>query len=261
MDYKTIILSKEGAIATIILNRPDKLNALTEQMLEELSSAIDGIAEDEELRVLVITGTGRGFCAGADLDMSLFKATSPIEARKDMNLFNEIPLKLRALAKPVIASVNGVAVGAGANIALACDMIIASEQARFGQVFVNVGIHVDSGGTYLLPLAVGVPKAMELMMTGDLIDAREAWRIGMINRVVPPEELEKATKDFAQKIASGPPLALRMIKASVYKTLSSDLAMALEREADNQAILLNSEDNNEGIKAIREKRKPIFRGR
>lgn len=260
MNFETICLGKEGGISTVKLNRPDKLNSLTENMLEELRLAIDEVAKDEEVRVLVITGAGRGFSAGADLDHPLFKVPSPIEARKGMNVFNEIILKVRALPKPVIASVNGVAAGAGANIALACDIIIASEQARFGQVFVNVGIHVDAGGTHFLPWSVGVPKAMELMMTGDLIDAKEAWRMGMINKVVPAEELERATKEMAQKLASGPSMVLGMIKASVYKNLTQDLSAALEREADQQAILLNSEDNKEGVRAIREKRKPVFRG-
>jgi 2-(1,2-epoxy-1,2-dihydrophenyl)acetyl-CoA isomerase len=261
MNPKTIVLTREEGVATILLNRPDRLNSFTEEMLEEFSSAIDEVARDEKSRVLVITGAGRGFCAGADLDLRLFKVTSALEARQGMNLFNQIPIKLRALAKPVIACVNGVAAGAGANVALACDIIIASEQARFGQAFVNVGIHVDTGGTYLLPRAVGVPKALELMMTGDLIDAKEAWRIGMINKVVSAEELEKTTKELAQKLASGPPTALGMIKSSVYESLEGDLTSALEREADKQAVLLGSEDNKEGIRAFREKRKPVFKGR
>ena len=261
MDFKTILLSNEDGVTTLTLNRPDKLNSFTDEMLEEFGLAMDEVARDEQSRVLVITGAGRGFCAGADLALALFKTTSAIEARKGMDAFNRIPLKIRALAKPVIACVNGVAAGAGANVALACDMIVASEQARFGQAFVNVGIHVDTGGIYFLPRAVGVPKAMELMMTGDLIDAKEAWRIGMINKVVPAEELGKATKELAQKIANGPPVALSMIKRSVYKTLGGDLSASLDCESDNQAMLLNSEDNKEGIKAFREKRKPVFKGR
>jgi len=261
MNFETITKSKKSGVSTITLNRPDRLNALTELMQKELSLAIGEVDKDEEVRVLVITGAGRGFCSGADLEHPLFSMPSLIEARKGVNLFNEIILKLRALPKPVIASVNGIAAGGGANLALACDMIIASEQARFGQVFVNIGVHVDGGGTHFLPWAVGVPKAMELMMTGDIIDAKEAWRIGMINKVVPPEGLEPVTMELAEKLASGPPAALGMIKKSVYRSLTEDLSAALEREADNQAILLSSEDSKEGIRAIREKRKPRFIGR
>lgn len=261
MDFKTILVTKEAGIATLTLNRPDRLNSLTEQMLSELSSAIDEVGKDRDIRVLVVTGAGRAFCAGADLDHPLFQASSSIAAYYGMNQFHNIPLKLRALMKPIIASVNGAAVGAGANIALACDIIIASEAARFGQVFVNVGIHVDTGGTYFLPRSVGIPKAMELMMTGDLIEAKEAERIGMISKVVPADALEKTTRELAQKLAGAPPTALAMIKASVYENLTKDLASALDREASCQALLLNSEDNKEGIRAFHEKRKPVFKGR
>jgi len=261
MELKTILLSKEDGVATIILNRPDRLNALNQQMINELNLAIDEMAEDDGVRVLVISGAGRGFCAGADLDFLSSIGDSATEARKEMSAVHSIPLKLRALPKPVIASVNGAAAGAGANLALACDLIIASEKARFGQVFVNVGLHVDTGGTHFLPWAVGVPKAMELMMTGDLIDAKEAERIGLINRVVPPEELEKATKELAEKLANGPAAVFVALKTSVYQGLTMNLSAALEREADCQSIFMNSEDNREGVKAVLEGRKPIFRGR
>lgn len=260
MEFETIIVSKENGIATAILNRPERLNALNKKAVEELSLLIRSVSEDEKTKVLVITGAGRAFCVGADFDLDIFKAGSPIQARIGMSLLYDLSMKLRALPKPVIASVNGVAAGGGANMALACDMIVASEKASFSQVFINVGLHVDTGGTYFLPWAVGVPKAMELMMTGDFISATEAERIGMINRVVAAEKLKDATVELAQKLAGKPPIALSMIKASVYHNLTGDLASALEREADCQAILLNSEDNREGIRALQEKRKPIFKG-
>jgi len=260
MEFKSLILNKEAGIATITLNRPDKLNSLTVQILTEFSAAIDDVAKDDNIRVLVITGAGRAFCAGADLGHPLFKETSAVKIYKGLDKFHDIPLKLRALPKPVIACVNGSAVGAGANIALACDIIIAAEGARFGQVFINIGIHVDTGGTYFLPRSIGIPKAIELMMTGDLVEAKEAERIGMINRVVPSEKLHQVTTQLAQKLANGPPVALALIKASVYDNLTRDLSSALQREASCQAILLNSDDNKEGISAFLEKRKPMFKG-
>lgn len=260
MEFKTILLTKKSGIATLTLNRPEKLNSLTEEMLQEISTAIDAIAGDDYVKVVIITGAGRGFCAGADLQHPLFSMTSTVTRRRGMGSFHRIPVQLRSLSKPVIASVNGVAAGAGANLALSCDIIIAAEEARFGQVFVNIGVHVDTGGTYFLPRSVGVPKAMELMMTGEFVDAREAERIGMVNKVVKAADLAMSTRELAEKLAVGPPLALAMIKASVYRNLTSDLDLALEREADCQALLLNTEDNKEGINAFLEKRKPNFQG-
>jgi 2-(1,2-epoxy-1,2-dihydrophenyl)acetyl-CoA isomerase len=256
--YKTIILSKRDQIITIMLNRPDKLNALSEEMLSEINTAIDEVAKDTKARVLIITAAGNVFSAGADLNHPIFSEASPDGKRSHLSTFHSIPLKLRRLSIPVIASVNGPAVGAGANIALACDIIIASEKARFGQVFANIGLHIDTGGTYFLPRSVGIPKAMELMMTGELLEASEAERIGMINRVVPHEDLEEVTAELARRLADGPPVALGMIKASVYENLSKCLEEALEHEVECQVALLGSPENIEGIKAFREKRRPKY---
>ena len=261
MPYESIIYKKEAAVAYITFNNPKQMNSITDQMLTELSQALDEAAKTPEVKVIVLMGSGRAFCSGANLGLRLFKATSAIEVRAWMTLFQKIPLQLRNIPKPIIASVNGAAVGAGANLALACDIIIASDQARFGQVFVNIGVHPDSGGTYFLPRSVGVPRACELLMTGRIIDAQEAERIGMINKVVPGDKLEAFTKDFAENLANGPPVALSMIKESINQTMEMDLLMVLEREANCQAILINSEDNQEGIKAFLEKRKPIFKGK
>lgn len=258
MEYKTIILSKEDNIATLVFNRPDKLNALSTEMLQEINAALDEVAKDKGLRVLIITANGKVFCAGADLREPIFAETSPSTTRRHLTLFHSIPIKLRALSVPVIASVTGAAVGAGANIALACDIIIASEKAQFGQVFVNIGLHPDTGGTYFLPRSVGIPKAMELMMTGDLIEATEAERIGMINKVVPSDKLEEVTRNLAQKLANGPAVALGMTKASVYENQMKDLDASLEREAECQVLLVGSPDNKEGIRAFKEKRKPKY---
>jgi len=261
MAYESIIYKKEAGMAYITFNNPKQMNSITDQMLTELSEALDEAAKAPEVKVIVLTGSGRAFCSGASLDLRLFKATSSAEVRALMTPFNKIILQLRNAPKPIIASVNGAAVGAGANLALACDIIIASDQARFGQVFVNIGVHPDTGGTYFLPRAVGVPRACELLMTGRIIGAEEAERIGMINKVVPGDKLEAFTKEFAANLANGPPVALSMIKESIYQTMEMDLPMALERESHCQAILINSEDNREGIKAFLEKRKPVFKGK
>ena len=259
MGFKTIILTNQSGISTLTLNRPEKMNSLSDQMLDEINAAINEVAKNREVRVLVITGAGKAFSAGADLDHSIFRETTDAGKRRKLAQFHSIPIKLRSLAIPVIASVNGVAVGAAANIALACDIVVASEEARFGQVFVNIGLHVDTGGTYFLPRSVGTTKAMELMLTGDIINAKEAERIGMINKVVPVEELERFTRNLAQRLAQGPPAALGMIKASIYENQSKDLSSALDREAKCQISLLNSEHNREGIRAFREKRRPLFK--
>jgi len=261
MAYESIIYKKEAGVAYITFNNPKQMNSLSDQMLTEISQALDEAGKDPEVKVIVLTGSGRAFCSGANLGHHIFKATSSIEVRAAMALFQKIPLQLRNTLKPIIASVNGAAVGAGANLALSCDIIIASDQARFGQVFVNVGVHPDSGGIHFLPRAVGIPRACELLMTGRIIDAKEAERIGMINRIVPGEKLEAFTKEFAENMANGPPVVLSMIKESIYQAMEMDLPMALEREANCQAILINSEDNQEGIKAFLEKRKPIFKGK
>ena len=260
MDYKSILVTRDAGIAVITLNCPDKLNALTVELLTELGVAIDEVGKDDDVRVVILTAEGKTFCAGANLQHPIFAVESPVQRYREMDLFHKLPLQLRSLPKPVIAAVNGVVVGAGANLALSCDMIIASDKARFGQVFVNIGLHVDTGGTYLLPRSVGVPKAMELLLTGDLVDATEAERIGMINKVVPEADLQRVTRELAEKLAAGPPVALALNKASIYCNLLGDLASALDREAYCQALILNSEDNKEGIGAFLEKRKPQFKG-
>lgn len=261
MTYESITYKKEAGVAYITFNQPKQMNSLTEQILTESSHAIDEAAKDPEVKVIVLAGSGRAFCAGANLGHPIFKATLPLEIRMWMASFQKLPLQLRNTPKPAIASVNGAAVGAGANLALACDIIIASEEARFGQVFINIGVHPDTGGTYFLPRAVGVPRACELLMTGRIIDAHEAERIGMVSKVVPADKLEAATKDLAESLAKSPPVAMSMTKESIYQALEMDLPTTLDRESNCQAILINSEDNREGIAAFLEKRKPIFKGK
>lgn len=260
MPYETILYRKEAGVGYIILNRPKTLNSLTDQMISELVQVVDEVADDPEARVVVITGAGRGFCSGADMSLSIFTGT-PGEIEKVLTLWHLVPAKLRSMPKPIIASVNGTAVGGGAGLALACDIVIASEQARFGQVFVNLGVHPDTGATYTLPRLVGVAKAMELLLTGRIVDAREAEAMGMVNKVVPAGSLETTTKELAESLAKGPPLALGMLKQSVYQALQTDLATAIRREIDCLTITILTEDCKEGTKAFLEKRKPEFRGK
>jgi enoyl-CoA hydratase/carnithine racemase len=260
VPYETIILRREAGVGYIILNRPETFNSLNDRMMIEFVQVVDEVASDPEVKVVVITGKGRGFCSGADMGHSLFTSTAA-EIEQIINSWHQVPTKLRGMPKPVIASVNGAAVGGGAGLALACDIIIASEQARFGQVFANLGIHADSGATYTLPRLVGVARAMELFLTGRIVDAREAEAMGMVNKVVPAESLESTTKELAESLAAGSALALGMVKHSVYQALQTDLATALRREASCLAITAASEDCKEGTRAFLEKRKPEFKSR
>jgi len=262
MEEESILLKKEGSIATIILNRPEKLNALDWPAQILFGQKLDEVAEDKEIRVLIITGAGRAFCAGGDVSAQRDRMSMSVaERRAGLKMVLKNPLKLRRLSIPVIAMVNGVAVGAGCNLALACDIIIASENARFGQAFVKVGLIQDYGGSYLLSRLVGTKKACELVFTGDMIDAREALRIGMINKVVPPEDLEDVTKEMAMKIASRAPLAVSIAKRFIYDAFEKfDLETTLEYEIYTQGFCCDTEDHKEGTAAFLEKREPRFKG-
>ena len=260
MDYETIILKKEEGVATVILNRPERRNAITPTMSAELVKVTEEVGGDDAIKVVVITGAGPAFCAGGDLESML--GTKPLEVGGSLRKGGaRVVLNLRKMLKPVIASVNGAAVGAGCNLALACDIIIASENARFGEVFAAVGAHPDWGGTYFLPRLVGVAKACELFFTGKILDAKEAERIGMVNEVVPADLLESRTREFALSLARGPSIAIGLTKNSIYQGLEADLAAALENEAKAQTICFLTEDAKEGMKSFLEKRPPTFTGR
>jgi len=269
MTYQAIILEKKENIATITLNRPEKLNAITPQMTQELISALDDVDEDDEMRVLVITGAGRGFCAGADVggmsggaegDTSAVRGAEAIRQGLTQGAGRIIP-KLQKMQKPTIAMVNGVAVGAGFDIALACDLRVGSENTRFMNAFVRIGLFPGFGGTWLYPRVMGLGKALEYLFTGDFIEAEEAEKIGVLNRQVPADELEKETMALARKIADGPPLSIRLMKLQVYKGLGMDLETAMQVAAACETITLSSEDHREGVAAFREKRKATFQGR
>jgi 2-(1,2-epoxy-1,2-dihydrophenyl)acetyl-CoA isomerase len=261
MDYQKLILTRENGIATVMLNRPEVLNALDTQLSEELGLAIEEISEDDATRVLIITGAGRGFCAGGDMKSLPINPGDMVGTTEALEKWHKTLLSIRQLEKPVIASVNGVAVGAGMDLALMCDMRIASENARFGQAYVRIGGVPDSGGTYLLPHLIGTAKACELLMTGDIIDAIEAERIGLVNKVVPADKLEPATMELATRLAEGPPKAIGLIKRAVYMSLTQDIASALRYIAIMTGLCLQTEDAKEGIAAFAEKRPPVFKGK
>jgi len=264
MEYKAIIVKKEQGIATITLNRPDKLNSMSEELLDELIEAVNDAEKDEETKVVVITGAGRGFCSGGDVTaLSTGEMGGAAEA-KDWVLRpgKYLVKKLMGLQKPVITAINGPAVGAGCGLALAGDYIIASDKARFSQIFVRIGLVPDAGSLYLLPRLVGIAKAKELCFSGEMIDAKEAERIGLVNRVVPAEELEATAMELASQLAKGPSKALAFIKNIINVGLfTNNIDAVMEHEAQAQAILFQTEDFKEGMKAFFEKRPPQFKGR
>lgn len=253
MDFETILFEKEERVCRISLNRPEAMNALSNKMREELILAINEVEKDDEIRLLVITGKGKAFCAGGDVK-GMGTQERPINP-------SQIILRLANLEKPVISAVNGVAAGGGCNLALAGDIILASDQARFIQSFVRIGLVPDWGGMYFLPRLVGMAKAKELMFTGEAIDAREAERIGLVSKVFPSEEFEGAMNGLAKKLAAGPPKSLSLIKKILNWGQQSDLKTVMELEHLAQGICRETEDHKEGLKAFKEKREPNFIGK
>src|SRR5216117_1397077 len=261
MGYTTLLLERTGAIATLTLNRPDARNALDLVMRGELLSALDEVEADPQARVVILTGAGGHFCAGGDVKTMRTKGQTAADGRRRVESLNRMVQRLVEFPRPVIAMVDGFAVGAGCNLALCCDLIIASERAKFGEVFAKIGLVPDGGGSWLLSRVVGLARAKELIFTADIIDAAEAARIGLVNRVVPATELMATTRALAEKIAAGPPAVLKMAKHMVNRAATSDLAAALDLEAFSQGIAISSEDHQEGLAAFFEKRPAKFTGR
>ncbi len=263
MTYKCLLYEVKDGIATLTLNRPDRLNALGDTLRDDLLDAVTRTAADAQVRVMVLTGAGKGFCAGGDV-----KAMNESrEAGRERPVLEKMApsrdrtlLAMRDAPQPIIAAINGAAAGAGMNLALACDLRLASTAAKFSQAFVKRGLHPDWGGTYFLPRVVGMAKACELIFTGDLIDAPEALRLGLVSRVVAPEELMTAAHELARKVAAGPPLAIRLAKRALYHNADCDLRQALEFETFAQNVCQDTEDAREGVRAFVEKRAPVFRG-
>ncbi len=261
MDFETLTVSQEDGVATITMNRPDKLNSMSPRLMAELTVITDEVAGDDKVRAVILTGAGRAFCAGAELDSPLFTEISASNSVSLFKVVNGVILNIHRMPKPVIAAVNGAAVGGGCNLALACDIILASDKARFGEAFINLGLQPDYGGTFFLPRLVGTAKALELMLTGRLFDAQEAEKMGMVNQIVPLDELMNVARELAATIAKKSPLAVAYTKASVYQAMQSDLPAALDAEGRGQGLLFLTEDLQEGVKAFLEKREPIFKGK
>jgi len=258
-----LLESRQDGIVTLVMNRPDRLNALNNELATALNDAVSRIASDESVRVVVVTGAGRAFCAGGDLAL-IGKGRASGDTRALEPLLRagmQAVLAMRTMPQPVIAAVNGAAAGGGMNIALAADIRIAAEEATFGQNFAKIALFPDYGGTHFLPQLVGPAKAAELFYTGDMIDARTALRLGIVNHVVPSAQLEAEVKSLAQKIAQGPPLAIRAVKKTLFGNEKEKLIAALEHEVQQQMPCYLSEDCSEGIRAFFEKRPPQFRGK
>jgi len=250
----------DGPIATLTLDRPAALNALTVPVKVALREALESLAADRGVRVVILTGAGRAFCAGQDLAERDEPDAAPLEVEV-RERYNPIIRALRSMGQPVIAAVNGVAAGAGASLAFACDLRIAAEDARFVLAFGRIGLVPDSGATWFLPRLVGPAKAAELALVGDPLDAAEALRLGLVSRVVPGDELMSEARALAVRLAEGAPLALALTKAALQRSMTIDLDEALEGEAKLQGIAGASADHAEGLAAFREKRPPRFSGR
>jgi enoyl-CoA hydratase/carnithine racemase len=260
MEYKDILYTKEDGVATITLNRPDSRNAFTPEMSASVNRAADDAAEDNQVRVLIITGSGHAFCSGADVKALAQRADqSGDKSTEGRNVTGG--LLLHKFPKPVIAAINGVAAGGGLDMALSCDIRIASDRARFAEVYIRRGLIPAMGGTYFLPRLVGIDWACLLIWTGDMLDAKQAERIGLVTMVVPHDELGSATRALAEKIVKGPPLAIRKAKLSIYEGLKLSLEENLKYTSALMKELTTSEDHKEGARAFLEKREPVFKGK
>ncbi len=266
-----LLTKRENGVLWLTLNRPERKNSISPELREELLAAFDEARTDDEVRCVVLTGAGDAFCSGVDLGRSKVTegASRGEPQRPDLRAIREAMKRgmqrvirvIWELDKPVIASVNGVAAGGGAQFALVCDLVIAAESARFIEIFVKRGLAVDSGGGWLLPRLVGLAKAKELVFFGDPISANDAHAAGLINKVVAPDQLEAATREWAERLARGPTRSIGASKMLLNRALETDLATALEEEATAQALVSQTKDFSEGVRAFAEKRDPDFQGR
>lgn len=259
MAYDTIIYEKTRGVATITLNRPQSLNAFVPQMNKEVLEALGDGQRDDDVRCFMITGAGRAFCAGQDLKGRTPEQKGSLGASL-REKYNPMIRQIRQMEKIVIAAVNGVAAGAGCNFALACDLRVASDEAKFIQSFVRVGLAPDSGGSFILPRLVGLSKAMELLLLGDAVDAKEAQRIGLVARVFPAAEFAASARSVAEQVARAP-RGIGLIKRAVNRANLPNVEFDLAYEAYWQEIAGRSSDYDEGVKAFLEKRQPVFTGK
>jgi 2-(1,2-epoxy-1,2-dihydrophenyl)acetyl-CoA isomerase len=256
----TVLTACADGVGTITLNRPEARNALDMEMRRDLEAALVALDGDAAVRVVVVRGAGEHFCAGGDVKLMRDHPMTAAEGQSRVEAINRAILALARFRAPTIAMVDGVAVGAGCNLALACDLVVATERARFGEVFARVGLIPDAGGTYFLPRRVGLARSKELVFTAEIIEAREAERIGLVNRVVRAADLEAETYALARRIADGPPRVLAAAKALLERAAGLDLESALHWEALTQGAMIAGADHREGLRAFFEKRPPRFTG-
>jgi 2-(1,2-epoxy-1,2-dihydrophenyl)acetyl-CoA isomerase len=261
-NYEDLLLQTDGGVLTILMNRPEVLNAVTEAMLEGLGEILEEAAQDTSVRCVVLTGAGHAFGSGADLrDFATIHATGePIKVSEHLKKYHRVIRAIRTLPRPVIAAVRGVAAGASCNLALACDMRIVADDARFVEAFARIGLVPDAGGGFFLPRLIGFGKALELAMLADEISGPEAERLGLANKCVPVTEFEATVQKFAQRLAKGPTKTYGLIKELMNTSLSSDLEASLELEGQLQDQAINTADHREGVSAFIQKRRAEFTG-
>jgi enoyl-CoA hydratase len=258
MEYKTILYEKKDRVGTITLNRPKSMNSLSSELLRELDHVLTEIDRDDDVKVVILTGSEKFFAAGADIT-EIGEIKTPLDAHRFLKMAQAVFNHIEDLEKPVIAAISGLALGGGCELTLACDLRIAADNTTFGQPEIKIGVIPGAGGTQRLPRIVGITKAKELLYTGDFMDAQEAYRIGLLNKVVPAASLMEETRKMALKIARQPGVALKATKLAVNGGLNMDIKSAMAYEARCFEILFSTEDQKEGMKAFIEKRKPAFK--
>ncbi|KGK82698.1 crotonase [Desulfosporosinus sp. HMP52] len=260
MEYTNLLLEKNGAVAVLTINRPKALNALNSDTLTELSTALDELGGDSSVKAVILTGSGeKAFIAGADI--SQMKDFNSMQGRRFAQLGHAVFRKIELMPQPVIAAINGFALGGGCELAMACDIRIAAENAKFGQPEVTLGLTAGFGGTQRLPRLVGAGLASELLFTGDIIDVNEAYRIGLVNKVYPLDTLLEEAMKLAKKIASRAPVAVQLSKSAIQRGVNMDLDSAQAYEAEVFGLTFSTQDQTEGCSAFLEKRKPAFEGK
>lgn len=264
MAFNEILLEKKEGVAVVTLNRPERFNSFTTSMYREFPQIVDQLRRDDEVKAVILTGAGKGFCAGSDVSDRLGKRLEKggEESRfENLQQVGAMALDIADFDKPIIGAINGAAVGAGLSLALLCDIRLASEKARFGAVWLTVGLIADVGATYYLPRIVGREKALELILTREIVGADEALKIGLVSKVFPHAQLMDEARKLAGSIAAGPSVAVELTKRGLQRSLENDLKTQLDYETYAQNICRQTEDHKEGIRAFAEKRKPAFVGR